>query len=520
MEQSLELLVKAKANVIEMVSYEDKRIQGFVNHIAKKLGMNWYVWNEVNGLSRFDFRTKKFEKEEDISDYLDILNFFTETLEENAMLVLQDFHHILNRNDPRILRKFREILQDKTLNNKVIILSMPVKCVPEDLSKELSVIEVGLPDLKVLRTIAVNCLNEYYVFQNEIEDCVLEAALGLTIMEAELAFSKAIIKFNALDREAIPYIIAEKESIIKKTGLLEYYHSSTKLNDVGGLENLKTWISKREKSFTQEAKEFGVETPKGIMLLGVPGCGKSLTAKAVAKAWNYPLLRFDIGKVFGGIVGESEQNVRRALDIAKAIAPCVLWIDEIEKGLSGVQSSGQTDGGTTSRVFGTLLTWMQEKKEPVFVIATANNIKELPPELMRKGRFDEVFFVDLPSAEERSKIFKIHIESRKRKIENFNLDELSRETKGFSGSEIEECVKEGLQTAFSESRDLSQEDIIKAAKATVPLSITMGEGLRKLREWAKFRARQASDGIVEDIDVEKGNKIPKLKSEVNNPFID
>jgi hypothetical protein len=172
MEQSLELLVKAKANVIEMVSYEDKRIQGFVNHIAKKLGMNWYVWNEVNGLSRFDFRTKKFEKEEDISDYLDILNFFTETLEENAMLVLQDFHHILNRNDPRILRKFREILQDKTLNNKVIILSMPVKCVPEDLSKELSVIEVGLPDLKVLRTIAVNCLNEYDVFQNEIEDCV------------------------------------------------------------------------------------------------------------------------------------------------------------------------------------------------------------------------------------------------------------------------------------------------------------------------------------------------------------
>ena len=397
---------------------------------------------------------------------------------------------------------------------------MPVKCVPEDLSKELSVIEVGLPDLKVLRTIAVNCLNEYDVFQNDIEDCVLEAALGLTIMEAELAFSKAIIKFNALDREAIPYIIAEKESIIKKTGLLEYYHSSTKLNDVGGLENLKTWISKREKSFTQEAKEFGVETPKGIMLLGVPGCGKSLTSKAVAKAWNYPLLRFDIGKVFGGIVGESEQNVRRALDIAKAIAPCVLWIDEIEKGLSGVQSSGQTDGGTTSRVFGTLLTWMQEKKEPVFVIATANNIKELPPELMRKGRFDEVFFVDLPSAEERSKIFKIHIESRKRKIENFNLDELSRETKGFSGSEIEECVKEGLQTAFSEGRDLSQEDIIKAAKATVPLSITMGEGLRKLREWAKFRARQASDGVVEDIDVEKGNKIPKLKSEVNNPFID
>lgn len=518
--KELELLIKAKANVIEMVSYEDKRIQGFVNQVAKSLSMNWYVWNEVNGLQRFDSRNKKFEKEEDIADYLDILNFFTNSLEDNTILVLQDFHQILNRQDPRILRKFREILQDKSINNKVIVLSMPIKCVPDDLSKELSVIEVGLPDLKVLRTIASSCLTEYDICQANIEDCVLEAGLGLTIMEAELAFSKAIINFGKLVKEAIPFIIAEKENIIKKTGLLEYYHSTTKLNDVGGLENLKDWINKRSHSFSQEAKEFGVETPKGIMLLGVPGCGKSLTAKAVAKSWNYPLLRFDIGKVFGGIVGESEQNVRKALDIAKAIAPCVLWIDEIEKGLSGVQSSGQTDGGTTSRVFGTLLTWMQEKTEPVFVIATANNIKELPPELMRKGRFDEVFFVDLPSIEERKKIFQIHISSRKRAIEKFNLEELSKATKGFSGSEIEECVKEGLQTAFSENRDIEENDIINAAKQTVPLSITMGEGLRKLREWAKFRARQASTGNVEEIDMDRSKVIPKLKSEVCNPFID
>lgn len=518
--KELELLIKAKANVIEVVSYEDKRVQGFVNQASKDLKMTWYNWNEVSGLFRFDTKTKSFEKEEDISDYLDILNFFTNSLEENAILVLQDFHHILKREDPRILRKIREILQDKSINNKVMILSMPVKCVPDDLSKELSVIEVGLPDIKVLKTIAKNCLTEYDVDQYEIEDSVLEAGLGLTIMEAELAFSKAIIEFGKLDKEGIPFIIREKESIIKKTGLLEYYHSNTKLNEVGGLENLKEWIGKRERSFTAEAKEFGVDTPKGIMLLGVPGCGKSLTAKAVAKAWNYPLLRFDIGKVFGGIVGESEHNVRRALDIAKAIAPCVLWIDEIEKGLSGVQSSGQTDGGTTSRVFGTLLTWMQEKTEPVFVIATANNIKELPPELMRKGRFDEVFFVDLPSIEERKKIFQIHIETRKRNPADFNLEMLAKETKGFSGSEIEECVKGGLHSAFSDGKDLTDEYILKAIKSTVPLSITMGESLRKLREWAKFRARLASNGAVEDVDIEKSKAIPKLKSEVNNPFID
>ena len=277
----LELLIKARANLIEMVSYEDKRIQGFVNQVAKNLKMTWYVWNEVNGLSRFDSRSKRFEKEEDISDYLDILNFFTNNLEDNAILVLQDFHHILQREDPRILRKIREILQDKTINNKVAILSMPVKCIPDDLSKELSVLDVGLPNVSVLRTIAKNCLTEYEVDQYDVDVPVLEAALGLTIMEAELAFSKAIITFGVLDKSVIPFIIAEKEGIIKKTGLLEYYHSSTKLDDVGGLENLKEWISKRERSFTPEAKEFGIETPKGIMLLGVPGCGKSLTAKAV-----------------------------------------------------------------------------------------------------------------------------------------------------------------------------------------------------------------------------------------------
>jgi len=523
MDKELELLIKSKANVIEVISYEDKRIHGFVNRVSKKLGMTWYLWNEVNGLSRFDTATKSFEKEEDIVDYLEILNFFTNSLESDSILVLQDFHHVLKREDPKILRKLREILQDKSIDNKIIILSMPIKCIPDDLSKELSILEIGLPDIGVLKTIAVNCLNEYDVKQSDIADSVLEAALGLTIMEAELAFSKAIIEFKILDKTCIPYIIREKEGIIKKTGLLEYYHSSTKLNDVGGLENLKDWISKRERSFTSEAKEFGVDTPKGIMLLGVPGCGKSLTAKAVAMSWNYPLLRFDIGKVFGGIVGESEHNVRRALEIAKAIAPCVLWIDEIEKGLSGVQSSGQTDGGTTSRVFGTILTWMQEKTEPVFVIATANNIKDLPPELMRKGRFDEVFFVDLPSIDERKKIFQIHMESRKRSVDNIDLNALAKETKGFSGSEIEECVKEALHAAFSDGKkDLTDDYILNAIKATVPLSITMGEGLRKLREWAKFRARMASNGVVEDIEDGKFKSIPKLKSEMSssNPFIE
>jgi len=263
--------------------------------------------------------------------------------------------------------------------------------------------------------------------------------------------------------------------------------------------------------------------PKGVLLLGVQGCGKSLIAKAIASEWNLPLLKFDLGKVFGGFVGESEANIRKALNIAEAVSPSILWIDEIEKGLSGVASSGMTDSGTTARVFGTMLTWMQEKEKPVFVIATANNIEQLPPELLRKGRFDEIFFVDLPGFNSRKEIWEIHLTKRlgNRRYEdvNFDLDRLSKESIGYSGAEIEEAINEALYTAYNQDREVKLDDIIKSLKNTYPLSKVMAESINNLRRWAKIRARLASEEEEESI-MAPTEKIPKLKQEIANPFID
>ena len=240
------------------------------------------------------------------------------------------------------------------------------------------------------------------------------------------------------------------------------------------------------------AREFGLPEPRGILLLGIPGCGKSLTAKAISSMWQLPLLKLDVGKVFSSLVGSSEENVRRAIQTAESIAPSILWLDEMEKGFSGLGSSGQTDGGTTARVFGTFLTWLQEKKTPVFVVATCNNVSQLPPELLRKGRFDEIFFVDLPSREERKEIFKIHLEKRHRNVNSFDLNKLSDEAVGFSGSEIEEIIVSALYDAFDNNEDINQTYIENTIKSMIPLSQTMEEQIKGTREWAKIRAKRAS----------------------------
>ncbi|MCK5686937.1 AAA family ATPase, partial [bacterium] len=260
-----------------------------------------------------------------------------------------------------------------------------------------------------------------------------------------------------------------------------------------GLDNLKDWLKKRGRGFDKSAKEFGLETPKGILLLGIPGTGKSLTAKAIGSEWQFPLLRLDMGKIFGGIVGESEENIRGALNIAEAIAPSILWIDEIEKGFAGAGGSGGSDSGVTKRIFGTFITWMQEKTNPVFIIATANSIENLPPELLRKGRFDEIFFVDLPTRNEIETIFKIHISKRNRDPKQFDMNTLCELANGFSGAEIEQAVISALYDVYYDGkRELKTEDLAKSLNETVPLSVTMGEKIGHLREWASTRARNAT----------------------------
>jgi SpoVK/Ycf46/Vps4 family AAA+-type ATPase len=340
-------------------------------------------------------------------------------------------------------------------------------------------------------------------------------------MEAEKAFSLACIESGKLTAAEVPLVIKEKENVIKKSGFLEYYHPKESMGDVGGLENLKDWLKKRGRGFNDDAVKYGLTNPKGILLLGVPGTGKSLVAKAIGNLWNFPLLRLDMGKIFGGIVGQSEGNIRGALSIAEAIAPSILWIDEIEKATSGMRSSGSTDGGTTSRVLGTFLTWMQERTKPVFVVATANNMSELPPELLRKGRVDEIFFVDLPAQTERQEIISIHLRRKNRDPSRFNIAKLAQDCAGFSGAELEEVVKEALFSAFDDGgREITDADIGDAVRKTYPLSRTMREVIDNMRKWAKSRAVSASREKPEILPSENNADVPILKQEgYSNPFV-
>ncbi|MDE7107742.1 MAG: AAA family ATPase [Clostridiales bacterium] len=523
-EEELETLIKAGAKVVEVASFEWERVHGFANYVAEDLKVDWYSWSAVSGLKVWvdgNFKTIN----PDCITLPAVLDYYLKA-ENDMLLVLEDFHPYSEVNNPANVRYLREMMRPQSYSGnykKAIILSSPNKFVPEELSKELPVIEVELPDRDTIAVIANSVVDEYrdYCMEDDITPKLLESALGLTVMEARLAFAKAIIQNRKLTDEEIPLIISEKEQIIKKSGLLEYFHPKEYLTNIGGLDHLKDWIHKRGNAYSDEAKQFGLNTPRGVLLLGVPGCGKSLTAKAIANEWKFPLLRFDLGKVFGGIVGESERNIRYALDVAKTISPCVLWIDEIEKGLSGSQSSGRTDGGTSARVFGTFLTWMQEKKEPVFVVATANDISSLPPELLRKGRFDEIFFVDLPSAKERENIFAIHLKNKNRDYKKLGLDmdKLVKASEGFSGAEIEEVVNEALFNAYADGQnDVEMHNLLDCIKATSPLSRTMAETIANLRKWAEQRARLASKEKPEQVQA-LGEEVPRLQQEYKNPFI-
>lgn len=521
-----ELLAKVHAGIpiIQLISYEWRRIKGFCIQAAEDSDKELYLWNNVEGLRKFDLDTKD-DKEENsnIRTPEEILEWFRTESPDQSILLIEDIHTYFESGGREIilgqLRTISKVNANKNPHDsKVLILSQPVRALPMELEKDVYVIDVSLPDTKLLQTIVKEVVKELEISsENSSEyhhEKLADAARGLTIIEAKYALREIAISKKCLTEAEVPLIIKEKEQIIKKSGILEYFHPEESLSDVGGMDNLKDWLKRRRVGFDQEAEDFGMTPPKGALLLGVQGCGKSLIAKAMASEWNLPLLRFDLGKVFGGIVGESENNIRKALDTAQAIAPSILWIDEIEKGFSGVASSGRTDGGTTSRVFGTMLTWMQEKKDPVFVIATANDIGQLPPELLRKGRFDEIFFVDLPGPSSRKDIWEIHLKKRMKndryEENDYDLDELSSISKGYSGAEIEEAINEGLYSAYNSNRDLEMDDLKEAIDKTFPLSKVKDKEITDLRKWAKVRAQLASSEDVEAID---GKDVPRLPSE-------
>jgi AAA+ superfamily predicted ATPase len=419
----------------------------------------------------------------------------------NCAAVLCDFHPYLE--DPTVVRTVRDALELCKARGTHLILLGPKLVVPTELEKDLFVLDYPLPDRQDIERIADYVAESASVpIPKEARRLLVEAAAGLTWAEAENAFALALVRHRAWTEEASRTVHEQKAQALRRTGVLEYYHARDTLDDVGGLDLLKDWLRRRSRAFGEEARDFGLEPPRGVLLLGVQGCGKSLTAKAAARTWNLPLLRLDMGRVYGSLVGESEANLRTALQVASAMAPCVLWIDEIEKGAAGAASSGALDSGVTARVVGTLLTWMQERDDsrPVFVAATANSVHTLPPELLRKGRLDEIFFVDLPDETERRDILAIHIRKRRRDPGAFDLGRLSQATDGFSGAEIEQVVRDALYLAFDRGRDLQQEDLEEAVQATVPLSRLRGEEIAQLRQWAGQRARPASSRTAHRID--------------------
>lgn len=488
----MDVLIRARYSILYVVSWEEDRVEKSLREIARKRDKKLYTWTITRGM----IEAGGEQADPSTSDPLRALDFVMEA-KDPALFVLRDFDPFLD--DPVVERKLRDVAHGLRASYKTLIIVSPVLKIPDHLAKDVTVIDYPLPDLAELGGLLDGITQQVADNPNiriQLDDpgreALVKAALGLTAAEAENVFAKALVLNSALDASDIEVVLAEKEQIIRKSGVLEFYSASEKFAEIGGLDALKGWLHKRGAAFTERARQFGLPEPKGVLLIGVQGCGKSLSAKAVSGYWHLPLLRLDVGSLFAGIVGSSEQNMRRAISLAESISPCILWLDELEKGFAGTQSSSFSDAGTTARVFGSFITWLQEKTKPVFVIATANDISSLPAELMRKGRFDEIFFIDLPSAAEREEIFRIHLAKRNRDPDGFDLGRLAGAAGGFSGAEIEQVVISGLYDAFDEDRDLTEADLLANITGTVPLSATRKEDIDALREWARTRARPAS----------------------------
>lgn len=497
----LKIYIQAGYPILYLVTPEEVRAIELIAELLTSDELSQrkpYVWSISRGLCDMNYKTidRKTGDPTKIIPYL--IDF-----QEPGVFILEDFHSVIDeksQTSPIIKRQLRDVVTPFKASRKTIVILSPVLKIPPELEKDITVLDLEPPtEEELLATLEETIEQVKDKPQVEINldgnarETIVKALSGLTQTEAENALAKVIVSNSRLDPEDIPLLLAEKEQIIRKSGMLEFYSSPEQFGSVGGLDQLKEWLRQRGRGFSEEAKLFGLPSPKGLMLVGVPGCGKSLTAKAVASEWKMPLLKFDLGKVFGGLVGQSEENMRRAIKMAEAVAPCVLWIDEIEKGLSGSRG-GQGDGGTAQRVFGTMLTWMEENTKPVFTIATANDIEGLPPELLRKGRFDEIFFIDLPNPNERGIILAIHLGRRQRDYKDFDLSRHVQTTEGFSGAELEQVIISALYEAFGEGEDMVLEDrhLEQVITDFVPLSQSMGRKIAKLRAEAKEKWRNAS----------------------------
>jgi AAA+ superfamily predicted ATPase len=504
-EEELEVLIRARYPIIYVSSWEEERVERRLAQIAAARGKKFHVWTYTQGIVRYGAEPQRTKSATgSTTDPLAALDAVLQHVEP-AIYLFKDFHPFTeeNRCNLAVIRRLKDVAHHLRDTYKTIVIVAPVVRLAPELDKDVTLVEFRPPDVadfnRLLDRIIDDVKDKPQVTIN-LDDAgrerLVHAARGLTLKEAENVFAKTLVLDGRLDAEDVGIVFSEKQQIIRKSGLLEYYASEEQFTDVAGLENLKQWLTKRSAAFTERAAAFGLPPPRGVLLLGVQGCGKSLCAKAVSSLWKLPLLRFDVGRMFGSLVGSSEENVRRAIHTAESVAPAILWVDEIDKAFAGSAGSGGSDGGTAARVFGTFLTWLSDKTAPVFVIATANDISQLPPELLRKGRLDEIFFVDLPTEAERRAIFAIHLEKRSRVPDGFNLDLLAKHSDGFSGAEIEQAIVSGLFDAFSEDGELDTPTLLTSLAETVPLSKTMSEDLNRLRTWAQGRARPASGSLA------------------------
>jgi ATP-dependent 26S proteasome regulatory subunit len=510
--EAVEQYARAGYPGLYVTSWEEDRVMRDLRETAKKTNRRLFYWKLTTGWMEWTDQDHSVVHKESAGNPLVAIRTICPPSSESifpsarveggkavggSILALLDFHHYLG--DHQILRSLKDVLRQVKGELRVLVFVSP--CAPRngfpaEIEKEVTCIEHALPteqDLGV--TLDEICATNKVQVDADARRDLVRAARGLTSAEAENAYAVSLVRQNKAGFTPAD-IYTEKAQSVKKSGVLELHEAHAGFGDIGGLALLKAWLRRRKGAFSEDAQAYGLPAPRGLMLVGIQGGGKSLCAKAVAQEWQVPLLRFDVGRAFNSLQGRTEENVRNAIAVAEAVAPCVLWIDEVEKGMSGVKSSGQTDSGTAARVFGTILTWLQEKTSQVFVVATSNDISALPPEFVRKGRFDEIFFVDLPTDSERVEIAKIHIAKRNRKPENFDLDAISKATDGHSGGEIEAGVIDALYAAYEDGRrEITTDDIVSAVKASKPLSITAVEAISRLREWAKDRARPAASPV-------------------------
>jgi hypothetical protein len=475
---------------IYLVSCEEARVEAELKSIAQNLEHKLYAWSISEGL--VDASDGHTVPAQDPIQMLEAV----EGLPENTMVLLKDFHQFLEDGNPVLVRRVKENLRAGKSKGKALVSVGCRLALPPELEREFVVVQFALPDKEKLGVVLDGIARSagLAIPENDARELLLDAACGLTSIEAENAFALSVVESGKLSAQIVA---REKASEVKKGGLLEVFPVVASLEDIGGLDCLKGWLMQRRDAFGQEAKQYGLPSPKGLLIVGIPGTGKSLTAKATASVFNRPLLKLDAGRLFAGLVGQSEGNLRSVIATVEAIAPCVLWVDEIEKGLNGSKSSGVSDGGTASRVLGTFLSWLQDRQAPVFVVATANDVTQLPPELLRKGRFDELFFVDLPNQSEREAIWRIQITKFHRAPKDFDVIQLAKATEGLTGSEIEQLFIDSLHEAFSRRAEPTDLSIAILLNDLVPLSKLMTEQIDGLRRWAKGRARRATAAEIE-----------------------